>query len=75
MLSEQKITKEQVATFTGTFEITELAVGNSRFGIGIILAMAGLVGIWGCVCLVNGVVQSQNVQELARGIFTAFTGI
>jgi len=25
--------------------------------------------------LVNGVVQSQNIQELARGIFTAFTGI
>lgn len=75
MLSEQKITKEQVATFAGTVEITELAVGNSRFGIGIILAMAGFVGIWGCLCLVNGVVQSQNIQELARGIFTAFTGI
>jgi len=75
MLSEQKITKEQVATFTGTVEINELAVGNSRFGIGIILAMAGFVGIWGCLCLINGVVQSQNVQELARGIFTAFTGI
>ncbi|MGB6290440.1 MAG: hypothetical protein WBF36_09955 [Desulfobulbales bacterium] len=75
MLSEQKITKEQVATFVGTVEITELAVGNSRFGIGIILAMAGFVGIWGCICLVNGVVQSQNIQELARGIFTAFTGI
>ncbi len=75
MLSEQKITKEQVATFTGTVEINELAVGNSRFGIGIIFAMAGFVGIWGCICLVNGVVQSQNIQELARGIFTAFTGI
>jgi len=75
MLSEQKITKEQVATFADTVEITELAVGNSRFGIGIILAMAGFVGIWGCLCLVNGVVQTQNIQELARGIFTAFTGI
>jgi hypothetical protein len=75
MVSEQKISKEQVATFADTVEITELAVGNSRFGIGIILAMAGFVGIWGCICLVNGVVQSQNIQELARGIFTAFTGI
>jgi len=75
MVSEQKISKEQVATFADTVEITELAVGNSRFGIGIILAMAGFVGIWGCLCLVNCVVQSQNIQELARGIFTAFTGI
>ena len=75
MVSEEKISKEQVATFADTVEITELAVGNSRFGIGIILAMAGFVGIWGCLCLVNGVVQTQNIQELARGIFTAFTGI
>ena len=75
MVSEQKISKEQVATFADTVEITELAVGNSRFGIGIILAMAGFVGIWGCLCLVNGVVQTQNIQELARGIFTAFAGI
>jgi hypothetical protein len=75
MVSEQKISKEQVATFAETVEITALAVGNSRFGIGIILAMAGFVGIWGCLCLVNGVVQTQNIQELARGIFTAFTGI
>ena len=75
MVSEQKISKEQVATFADTVEITELAVVNSRFGIGIILAMAGFVGIWGCLCLVNGVVQTQNIQELARGIFTAFTGI
>jgi len=75
MLSEQKITKEQVATFADKAEIAELAIGNSRFGIGIILAMAGFVGIWGCLCLVHGVVQTQNIQELARGIFTAFTGI
>jgi hypothetical protein len=75
MLSEQKITKEQVATFADKAEITELAIGNSRFGIGIIMAMAGFVGVWGCLCLVNGIVQSQNIQELARGIFTAITGI
>ena len=75
MLSEQKITKEQVATFADKAEIAELAIGNSRFGIGIIMAMAGFVGVWGCLCLISGIVQSQNIQQLARGIFTAFTGI
>ena len=75
MLSEQKIAKEQVATFAGNTEIAELAIGNSRFGIGIIFAMAAFVGVWGCLCLVNGIVQSHSIQELARGVFTAFTGI
>ncbi len=75
MLNEQKIIKEQVATFVATADMAELAIGNSRVGIGIIVFMAGFVGIWGCICLVNGIVQSQNIQDLARGIFTAFTGI
>ncbi len=75
MLSEQKTPTEQVATFAGNTEIAELTIGNSRFGIGIIMAMAGFVGVWGCICFVNGIVQSHSIQELARGIFTAFTGI
>ncbi|KPK27643.1 MAG: hypothetical protein AMJ61_04875 [Desulfobacterales bacterium SG8_35_2] len=75
MLSEQKIAKEEVTTFANTAEITDLAIGNSRLGIGLIMAMACFVGVWGCLCLANGIAQSQSVQELARGIFTAFTGI
>jgi hypothetical protein len=75
MLSERKITKEQVSTFAGTADISELEIGNSRFGIGIIMVMAGFVGAWGCICLISGIAQSQSMQELSRGIFTAFTGI
>jgi hypothetical protein len=75
MLSEQKISKEQVTTFAASVEISQLEIGNSRFGIGIIMVMAAFVGVWGCVCLLNGIVQSQSIQELARGVLTAFTGI
>jgi len=75
MLSENKISKGQVTTFAGTAEISELQLGNSRFGIGVIFIMAGFVGAWGFICLLNGIVQSQSIQELGRGIFTAFTGI
>ena len=75
MLSEQKIAKEQVTTFVSNAEIADLAIGNSRFGIGVIMVMAGFIGLWGCLCLLNGIVQSQSIHELARGIFTAFTGI
>jgi len=75
MLSEHKIAKEQVTTFVSNAEIADLAIGNSRFGIGVIMVMAGFIGLWGCLCLLNGIVQSQSIPELARGIFTAFTGI
>ena len=75
MLSEQKVTEEQVTTFVSNAEIADLAIGNSRFGIGIIMVMAGFVGLWGCLCLLNGIVQSQSIEELARGILTAVTGI
>jgi len=75
MLSEQKIAKEQVTTFVSNAEIADLAIGNSRFGIGVIMVMAGFIGLWGCLCLLNGILQSQSIHELARDIFTAFTGI
>lgn len=75
MLNKQDMTKEQVATFASNAEIIDLELGNSKFGIGIILVMACFVGVWGCLCLFNGIAQSQSIQELARGIFTAFAGI
>ena len=75
MLNEQKIAEEQVTTFAGHASTEDLAIGNSRVGIGIIMTLAGFLGTWGCVSLINGIAHSQNVQELGRGIITAFTGI
>ena len=75
MLSEQKIIEEQVTTLTATTELEELEIGNSRFGIITIMTMAGFVGVWGCACLLSGIAQSHNIQDLGRGIFTALTGI
>jgi len=75
MISDQKIAKEQVSALDGNVDVSDLAIGNSRIGIGLIMLMAGFVGVWGCICLLNGIVQSQNLQELGRGIFTALIGI
>ena len=75
MISDQKIAKEQVAVFDNSADVSDLAIGNSRIGIGLIMFMAGFVGVWGCICLLSGIVQSQNLQEVGRGIFTALTGI
>ena len=75
MLTDQKFTKEQVAAFGSTVFDSDLEIGNSRFGIGLIMIMAGFVGAWGCLCLISGMIQSQNIQDIGRGIITAFTGI
>jgi len=75
MLSEQKIIEEKVTSFACQSAATDLAIGNSRFGIGVILTMAGLVGTWGCISLVSGIAQAQNIQELGKGLFTALTGM
>ena len=75
MLSGQKIIGEQVTTLASQTEITDIEISNSRVGIIVIMTMAGFVGAWGCVCLLSGIAQSQNIQDLGRGIFTALTGI
>ena len=75
MLTDQKFIKEQVTAFGSSVLDSDLEIGNSRFGIGLIMVMAGFVGAWGCLCLINGIVQSQNLHDIGRGIITAFTGI
>ena len=75
MITDQKITGEQITTFERDIDISDLAIGNSRFGIGVIMAMACFVGAWGCICLFNGIASSQSIQELGRGFVTALTGI
>jgi len=73
--NSHKITEEPVATLDSRAVELDLEIGNSRMGIGMIMVMACGVGIWGCLCLINGIAQSQSLQDLGRGIFTAFTGL
>jgi len=75
MLSEHKLIEGQVADITAHAEATDREIGNSRFGIGIIMTMAAFVGVWGCICLLNGIAQSQSIQHIGQGLFTALTGI
>ena len=75
MLTDEKFIKEQVAAFGSSVLDSDIEIGNSRFGIGLIMVMAGFVGAWGCLCLINGIVQSQSLHNIGCGIITAFTGI
>jgi len=75
LIPDQKYREESVATLGSSIFESDLDIGNSRFGIGLIMVMAGLVGAWGCLCLISGIIQSQSLQAIGRGIITAFTGI
>jgi len=75
LLPDQKYTEENVATLGSSIFESDLDIGNSKFGIGLIMVMAGFVGVWGCLCLISGIIQSQSLQDIGRGIITAFTGL
>jgi len=54
-------------TETGLNTITQ---GASEVGMGVIMAMAAAVGIWGTTCLISGLTQG-GLAEMARGYLTA----
>lgn len=47
--------------------------GVSQAVIGILMALAALVGVWGIACLVGGALEI-GIVEMARGFVTAVTG-
>ena len=59
----------------GGNETLAFDLGNSRLGIAVIMAMSGLVGIWGVTCIINGMATAANATEISRGLITAVTGI
>ena len=75
MITNQKILEEQTGTFDNSAVDSDYDLGNSRFGIGVIMVTAGFVGIWGLLSLINGITQSQSLHDLGRGFITALTGL
>ncbi len=75
MYDSMNITRERVATFDTDVEVTDLQLGNSRLGLGVILTMAAFVGIWGVVCLIGGLASAGSFSDVWRGLVTAFSGM
>lgn len=46
----------------------------SEVGMGVIMVLAALIGIWGIACLFGGIIQSGGVGELINGYLAAVTG-
>jgi len=54
--------------------IGRIARDTSEVGMGIIMVLAALIGIWGIACLIGGIVNSGGVGELLNGYISAVTG-
>ena len=52
---------------------TDVAQETSRFSVGVIMTMAGIIGIWAISCLIGGL-ASGGFSALIRGFVTAITG-
>ena len=52
---------------------TDVAQETSRFSVGVIMTMAGIIGIWAISCLIGGL-ASGGLSALIKGFVTAITG-
>jgi len=66
---------DNISGYEETRETVSYELSNSPLGFGIIMTMAGLVGIWGVTCIINGMATAANATEISRGLITAVTGI
>ena len=68
------ITEKQITTLEYETDMPNFELGNSKLGIGIIMSMAALVGVWGTTCLISGLANT-GLHEVGRSLITAITGI
>ena len=63
-------------TTANTNEMTqEVGEGAAQAGTTIILALAGLIGIWGTACMIGAALTNGGPGALIRGYITAVTGM
>ena len=71
---EMKRTKTAV-TGLDSEDVRELEKGTSQVVMGVIIAMAGMLGSWGLLCLVSAVTGEAGILGAARGWISAVTGM
>lgn len=74
---EKTITKEKGKTGSNGLEITsidKMTHDASEVGMGVILVLAVLIGIWGIACMGGGIVNSGGMGDLLSGYLSAVTG-
>ena len=51
----------------------EVGLETSKFSLAVGMAMAVIVGLWGCACMVSGL-MNDGLVDLVKGFVTAITG-
>jgi hypothetical protein len=54
--------------------LESIANDAAQVGMGVLIALAALIGIWGIACLVGGIVNSGSILDMATGFVAAVTG-
>ena len=55
--------------------VNKMGRDAAEVGVGVIMVLAALIGIWGIACLFGGIVQSGGIAELVNGFISAVTGV
>ena len=75
MAKTMGIQKERMATDQmGTTDLDSITRDASQVGMGVMIALAAMIGIWGFACLVGGIANSESLPDLVNGFITAVTG-
>ena len=61
---------DQAGVDTG---LQKISAGISQIWIGVIMILAGLIGLWGAFCLLSGLVDGGLIETVA-GYIAAVTG-
>ncbi|OQX20680.1 MAG: hypothetical protein BWK76_00525 [Desulfobulbaceae bacterium A2] len=69
---EKTLQKTQVST--GEITMEAAGAGAAQAGVGIIIIMSALVGLWGLACLVGGIMAAGGPGALARAWLSAISG-
>jgi len=75
MLQTTQATSDRIRVISSEVDVPRMDIGLSKFGLGVIVTMSALIGVWGVVCLVGGLGSCGSFQELGRGLITAVTGM
>lgn len=74
MARSTRVHRERMgATGLGIASADKLTRDASEVGIGVIMVLAALIGIWGIACLV-GAVANEGLLEMVQGYISAVTG-
>lgn len=60
-------------TAVKTHEQEAIAHGSAQVGLGVILVLSALIGVWGVACLLSGIAQ-YGITGMIKGWLSAIMG-